>query len=276
MILNNLHRVAEETAVELRGPYEFRAFTGCFPQQRQTVAEILLIDKGAMTLTINGENYRVQTGEAALLPPGALCSAKTAVVPLLYHSMRFDVNAFLTGVHGNLRLMLPIAAGKTAFPAVIRDADTVQTVRVMLDACRGQDYAGSLFVTACVYRLFGLLYRRAMPQSTPAPVADPSMREVLDYIDAHFTEPLSVAEISRQFGYAESHFCRRFKDTTGLTPVHYIRSLRMELARRMLSDGHHSISEVAVACGFPDSSYFTRCFKKVYGRPPSQFGAVNK
>ncbi len=266
---SNLQNKANETEVDLRGPYEFRAFTGCFPPQRCDDTEILLIEKGAMSLSVDGQSYKATAGEAVLLPSGVMRSAHTAVVPLYYQSLRFDVNAFLTGVHGNLRLMLPITAGKTAFPAVIRDPETVQVVKSLFDACRSQENAGSLFVTACIYQLFGLLYRKATPQVTAAPVADSGMREVLDYIDAHFTESLSVAEISRQFGYAESHFCRRFKEVTGMTPVTYIRALRMELARRLLSEGDKSIAEIATACGFPDSSYFTRCFKKVYGRPPS-------
>ena len=265
----NLRERVDESAVELRGPYEFRAFTGCFPQQRCDVTEIFLIEKGAMTLTVDGKPYRVTAGEAALLPPGAIRSAHTALVPLLYQSLRFDTNAFLTGVHGNLRLLLPITAGKTTFPTVIRDAETMQAVKLLFEAARKQENAGSLFVTSYIYQLYGLLYRHHAPQVSAVPVTDSGMQEVLDYIDAHFTEPLSVAEISRQFGYAESHFCRRFKEVTGLTPVNYIRSLRMEMARRLLSEGGQSISEVAAICGFPDSSYFTRCFKKVYGKPPS-------
>jgi AraC-like DNA-binding protein len=50
----------------------------------------------------------------------------------------------------------------------------------------------------------------------------------------------------------------------------YVIRIRMTRARRLLEEGHLSISEVAIRCGFTDQSYFTRMFKKTYNLTPTQ------
>lgn len=63
---------------------------------------------------------------------------------------------------------------------------------------------------------------------------------------------------------------RRIKSLTGLTPVAYIRTLRLERARQMLEQSStQTISEVALAVGFRDANYFSRAYNKAYGVPPS-------
>ena len=67
------------------------------------------------------------------------------------------------------------------------------------------------------------------------------------------------------FGYDESYFCRLFKSVVGVRPMEYIRVLRLEKARRLLTNEKKGISKVALECGFSDVNYFTRCFRRHYG-----------
>lgn len=268
--------ISDTDAVNVQGPYTFNTHANCFDQHQHEQMELLLVEKGSLFLVLDDRRCSAKVGEVVLIPPKVTHSARTKSVPLTYHSVSFEIHTFLTGLRDNQRLILPFSAGKTASPTVIHDPEAVQTLHSLIDTYRAGEDAGSLFITSYFYKFFGLLYRKTALSASPSPVADASMREVLDYIDSHFSEPLSVAEISKQFGYAESHFCRRFKHTTGMTPINYIRTLRMEWAKRLLINDDLSISEVATACGFPDSSYFTRCFKKVYGEAPSQYAARQK
>lgn len=82
---------------------------------------------------------------------------------------------------------------------------------------------------------------------------------------------LSPAALSAQFGYHEAYFCRRFRELTGITFSEYVRALRMEYAQKLLKESEDEVGTVAWKCGYPDGSYFTREFRKMYGFTPSQF-----
>ncbi len=68
-----------------------------------------------------------------------------------------------------------------------------------------------------------------------------------------------------------SQLYRKVKAMTGSTVLSFVKEVRLERARLLLSKGGQSIKEVALACGFSDMSYFSRSFKDEYGCTPSQF-----
>lgn len=81
---------------------------------------------------------------------------------------------------------------------------------------------------------------------------------------------LSVNEMAQQLGYGRNRLQKELKILTGVTPVEFIRSFRLNEARKMLSNKALSISQVAYAVGFSNLSYFTRSFKQEFGLLPSE------
>ena len=95
--------------------------------------------------------------------------------------------------------------------------------------------------------------------------------QFVDYIEENFAMDLNTAILSRKFGYSTEHFCRKFKEATGITPMTYLKVFRLEQALKKLKAGGQSINQIAEQCGFSDSNYFTRCFKAHYGFPPRYY-----
>ncbi|MEM6252329.1 MAG: AraC family transcriptional regulator [Cyanobacteria bacterium P01_D01_bin.156] len=93
---------------------------------------------------------------------------------------------------------------------------------------------------------------------------------VLDYIEAHLTEDISLSELSLQAGLSKFHFSRLFKQALGLTPHKYLIKRRIEQATQQLKKGQ-PINQVAHQFGFSDQSHFTRMFKQVQGCTPRQY-----
>ena len=92
------------------------------------------------------------------------------------------------------------------------------------------------------------------------------INRVLDYIDQHLAEPLTLAELARIATFSPFHFHRIFAAMMGETLNHYIQRLRIEKAAQLLA-GHpkKSITEIAFDCGFSGSAPFARAFKESYG-----------
>lgn len=94
---------------------------------------------------------------------------------------------------------------------------------------------------------------------------------LLAYLRRHCVEDLDVDEVARQAGYSPRTFNRMFRDSTATTPHQYLMQLRLSAAMQLLRTSEGSITDVAFACGFNDSNYFSSCFSKMAGCSPSEY-----
>lgn len=97
------------------------------------------------------------------------------------------------------------------------------------------------------------------------------LKQALDYINAHLSENVSLAEIATELGMSQYYFCRLFKQSTGITPHAYVMQQRVELSKQLLRQKDGTINDVAIACGFANPSHFARCFRRYTGLSPKQF-----
>lgn len=89
------------------------------------------------------------------------------------------------------------------------------------------------------------------------------------FIHQHLDEPLPLGIVARQAGLSESHFCRVFKEITGLTLTDYVTRARISWARKELLRPATRVSEIAFQVGFQSLSQFNRSFAKINGCSPS-------
>ena len=97
------------------------------------------------------------------------------------------------------------------------------------------------------------------------------IKMLLDYIEHHLAEQISVSDLARLCYFSEYHFMRFFKKHMNMTCIEYINNLRLEKAVEMFEHGNTSIMDVSMSVGFNNLSYFHRAFKKKYGMTPRSF-----
>ena len=85
----------------------------------------------------------------------------------------------------------------------------------------------------------------------------------------HYSEPLTIDLMARQFHLHPVYYGSLFREAMGMTFKQYLISLRLNYAENMLKSGEYSVSEVALQCGFSDIFYFSKLFKEKKGIPPS-------
>jgi two-component system response regulator YesN len=97
------------------------------------------------------------------------------------------------------------------------------------------------------------------------------LKEVLDFIERHGGESLTVDQIAKEVYLSSSRLSHIIKNELGITLGDYISKVRVEKAKFLLKDRELPISQIALEVGFPDQSYFTKVFKKVERCTPKEF-----
>ncbi|MFC0454067.1 AraC family transcriptional regulator N-terminal domain-containing protein [Rhodococcus jostii] len=101
--------------------------------------------------------------------------------------------------------------------------------------------------------------------------ADPT-RAAIEYIRSHLTESITVNDIAREVQLSESTFAHTFRATIGVSPYQFLKSERLDAARRMLITGSgNKVSEVGRAVGYSSASHFITEFKRRYAVTPREY-----
>lgn len=94
---------------------------------------------------------------------------------------------------------------------------------------------------------------------------------MLQFVQEHYSEELSIADIASSAMISQSEGLRCFRATIGASPVQYLRQLRVQKAAELLKAGTLKITQIASQCGFQDMSYFAKTFKDMMGQTPSEY-----
>ena len=101
--------------------------------------------------------------------------------------------------------------------------------------------------------------------------ASPLSAEIISFISSHYTEKITLDDISKITFYSSAYCENEFKKTTGKSIINYLIDVRINAAKSLLSESSMSCARIATAVGFDDSNYFSRIFKKRTGYSPLQF-----
>jgi len=91
------------------------------------------------------------------------------------------------------------------------------------------------------------------------------------FIDANYTEDLSLDAVAQAAHMSRFHFCKQFKKSTGLNYTDYLGRVRVEKAKQRLVNPHARVSEVAYEVGFQSLTHFNRVFRKLNGESPTEY-----
>ena len=93
------------------------------------------------------------------------------------------------------------------------------------------------------------------------------------WIDAHLGDDLSLPVLAERAGMSERSFSRRYRDETGQTPARAVERLRVEAARRLLSEAGLPVKRIAVRCGFGSEETMRRSFLRLLSVTPGDYRA---
>ena len=100
-------------------------------------------------------------------------------------------------------------------------------------------------------------------------------KKVKDIIDKRYREKLTINSIANEIFLTPTYVCLVFKEDTGMTINEYLTRVRMNAAKKMLTETDIKFTKIAEQVGYADSSYFSKLFKKLEGVLPSEYRKNN-
>jgi AraC family transcriptional regulator len=97
------------------------------------------------------------------------------------------------------------------------------------------------------------------------------LRQVEDHVSEHLAGEISVQALAEVVTLSRFHFCRVFKQATGMSPPQFVRRQRMAHAQRLMRETSRNLIEIAVEVGYANSSHFAQVFRRVVGVTPTEF-----
>lgn len=122
-----------------------------------------------------------------------------------------------------------------------------------------------------IYKLFHHLTVQSKRKNLTITTPTSWVQKCKEYMDIHFAENISVNDVAKYVGIHRSHFTTSFVNEVGVTPIKYLLSLKMNRALQLISEGTHTITEIALSLGYSDLYSFSRAFKNYFNVSPTQY-----
>ena len=243
-------------------------------------AELTLITKGKGLYQIDLVDYEVKEGDILFIPPLLLHSVSlNNSEELLSETFVFHMN-FLGGNSTDIcstRYLTPIMNQEISLPYLITPEHPAyvslqklfnQITSLYDETIIGYELALKALFLQAVFLLLQYSEKKSVSETG---TSSDKLKQVLDYIELHYEESISVSELARLCYFSDSHFMRFFKKHMNMTCVEYLNNLRLEKAVELFEQGNSSILDVSLSVGFHNLSYFHRAFKKKYNMTPLSF-----
>lgn len=213
--------------------------------------ELTFLLSGEMTYYVNDTKCFVSSGDIIYIPSDSIRQREIGNTTNDYISINFhsekqlELDTVLKGcINNEVRLLLNYFESAYALPSTDRDTKL------------------QLILEALIIQI-----KDNLCESYTSPVS----AEIISFISSHYTEKITLDDISKIMFYSSAYCENEFKKTTGKTIINYLIDVRINAAKNLLSESSMSCARIATAVGFDDSNYFSRIFKKRTGYSPLQF-----
>lgn len=254
----------------------------CSPWHWHECFEFAHLASGSMELHTDHSHAVLHAGDGYFVNANVLHQCKSADAS---SSIRLQVHQFYPGLIAGSslvarRYILPVenAAGFDAMVLRRGDAAHAPILDALVRTFTAADTEPAAFemeISLSISEAWKNLYALVQPRLRET--ADENREDVLRvkamlrFIHQNYSQPISVAQIAGSAGVCERECFRCFARVLDATPRGYLTQHRVDVAARLLSETNASVTQIALQCGFTNSSYFGKVFRQMIGCSPREF-----
>ncbi|MCI8852225.1 MAG: AraC family transcriptional regulator [Lachnospiraceae bacterium] len=237
--------------------------------------ELIYIRSGQCRLTVSDQTFLARAGDCMICESGSIHYSDSFDLDNSLDFIIFDTS-ILSSMFQNPHFSRPLIT-REELDRYGLTRELAQLISlVSRELAEKQAYYQEV-VEASLCRFWNLL-KRHHPRSTEYSPAENrrehmlmELQELLNYIDSHYTNNISLEYAAARMNFSPSYFSRVFKNLMGINFVTYLNLVRVEQAARRLRESNGRVTDVALDCGFNNIRTFNRVFKEITGFTPSAF-----
>ena len=234
-------------------------------QHSHDFCEILYVAGGAGEAILEGKKFRLAPGDLVVVNPGhEERSDAKAPLRLIFLAIRdFAVPGLPAGCLSQEKYRV-LSCGEYRYKMDIYLRELLQETSSQIEFY--QEISQGL-VSALLVLVMRLI--RINPEDEAA--LSQECQKIKEYLDQNFTSPITLDSLSETVYISKHYLSHLFKEQTGVSPIKYLTSKRMEKACELLSETELPVSEVSKAVGYENPLYFSQVFKRIYGISPVKY-----
>ena len=236
-------------------------------QHSHDFCEILYVAGGAGEAILERKKFRLAPGDLVVVNPGTLHEERSdakAPLRLIFLAIRdFAVPGLPAGCLSQEKYRV-LSCGEYQYKMDIYLRELLQETSSQIEFY--QEISQGL-VSALLVLVMRLI--RINPEDEAA--LSQECQKIKDYLDQNFTSLITLDSLSETVYISKHYLSHLFKEQTGISPIKYLTSKRMEKACELLSETELPVSEVSKAVGYENPLYFSQVFKRVYGISPVKY-----
>lgn len=249
--------------------YRFEGIVRPFPNHFHEHYVIGFVENGTRELSCRNREYPIERGSIILFNPGDNHACVQS------DGGTFDYRGFNISKESMLALAEEVT-GKRELPGfsenVIYDKEAACYLRPLHEMVMkgGGDFGKEeslLFLISLLIQKYGQPFESCIPECRQ------EIQKACEYMEQHFTERIYLEQICRHAGLSKSTLLRAFTKEKGVTPYRYLETIRINEAKKLLSEGTPPV-EAAIRTGFSDQSHFTNYFNQFIGLAPGIYREI--
>ncbi|MGE5558506.1 MAG: AraC family transcriptional regulator [Bacillota bacterium] len=251
-----------------------------FPNHWHEHMELIFVTAGKGIIECNQIPYEAVPGDLVVVNGSELHQGECVSGDFAYFCIIMDLSQLLGEFNNTCRTKYieQISQNLILFKNILRGNPAVTECVTSLIREYEEKKAGfELEIISSVCRLIAILLRDYMEKLLTAKEYDlkvksiERLKKVFSYIEANYTEKITILQCAKLLNVTDSHFCHLFKLATGKSLSNYVNYFRLKKAEALLQNTALSVTEIALATGFNDIAYFSRLFKKYKKSTPLKF-----
>lgn len=226
------------------------------------------LKEGEAILFVESESYHLKAGQLAFLPKGKVRKYTNITAEFSLYTMAFDAQ------NSGSSLMEDLGLYEPSFSVPIKD--TAEMNRLFESSSfigEQKDPIHSILWSANLLTIIQIYYNARKKQHA---LKDMRFLPVLDYMRLHMQEPVTIEELAALVSMKPTYFIRRFKQNYAISPMVYLKSLRIHKAMELMLNTEANIEDISKMVGIEDPAYFSRWFKKSCGLSPMEYKKLFK
>lgn len=252
------------------------------PCHWHTDIECIYVLEGSMTYYVNDMTYKVSTGEGIFVNANRLHFCKCEPEEDCYYMvLLLSPSCLVTNPKMEAAFINPVIFENAADIVVMKadgwHQDALKLIQKIFYAMQEDGESHALTVMQDLYALWNLFYQeiRSKHQTDKPSAKMDSLKEMITYIQLHYQEKVSLADIAGSGMMCESKCCSLFKSTLHQSPMAYLTAYRIRVSLNQLTNTTNSITDIALSCGFNSGSYYTETFQKLMKMTPKDYRKQN-